>query len=215
MTEMSIDVDGWLEWTEAHRSIGSKLSGANRVNMESYFLTAHAATEVMFRRILLVGLRLNKVTYREANEWLYHNDDTPEKIKYPILFDRLYITKNVTWIDVIQFDPELRRLWELWLGYSKVIRNHISHGIRKYSDDWLLCGITIDQELLIRLDQALVAKIGGSVCAYFAKFNPRLPIGTKGKDLKKITGRRPRTPRPPVSLANAKIVIEGLIPRVR
>lgn len=93
--DTQFDVVGWSKWLADHRSIGSKLLGASRSNRESYFLIVHAATEAMFRRILFVGLRLNKVTYYEANEWLFHNDDTPDKEKYPRLFDQLYQPKEL------------------------------------------------------------------------------------------------------------------------
>lgn len=215
MTDTQIDIDGWQKWLEKHRAIGSKLRGTNSANKEAYFLIIHAATEAMYRRILLVGLRLNKVTYQEANEWLYHNDDTPENVKFPNLFDRLYQSKQAAWHDVIKSVPDLEDLWVLWLGYSKTIRNHISHGIRKYNDDWLQCGITIDQELLVRLDQALLKIIGGSVCDHLGKLNPRLPIGSQGSDLTRITGRKPKKPRPAVSLVNAKIAVAGLTPLLR
>lgn len=214
MSDTQVDIAGWSQWLENHRTIESKLRGTNRANKEAYFLIIHAATEAIFRRIILVGLRLNKVTYREADEWLYHNDDTPEKEKYPKLFDLLYKTKHITWSGVIGGVPGLGQLWDLWLGYSKTIRNHISHGIRKYNDDWLHCGITIDQELLVRLDQALLKTIGGSLCADLAKLNPRLPKGAKGSDLKTIIGRKSRNPRPQISLEKTKIAIAGLTPRI-
>ena len=214
MTDTQIDIDDWSKWLEEHQTIGSKLRGANSANKETYFLTIHAATETIFRRVLLVGLRLNKVTYDEANEWLYHNDDTPNKEKYQCLFDRLYKPKQVTWHNVIKSVPDLEGLWALWLDYSKIIRNHISHGIRKYNDDWLQCGITIDQELLMRLDQALSEIIGGSISADLAKLNPRLPIGAKGSDLKIITGRTPRKVRPSIALKKTKGAIAGLTPRI-
>ena len=207
------DVLDWSKWIKEHPSISTKLLGARGVNRETYFLLIHAATEAMFRRVLLVGLRLNKVTYDEANEWLYHNDETPDKDNYPKLFNQLYQSKLVTWSDLLASTPALEALWTLWLGYSKIIRNHISHGIRKYNDDWLQCGITIDEELLIRLDQSLSIIIGGSVCDHLGKLTPRLPIGLKGNNLTVITGRKSRKPRPTVSLANAKIAIEGLTAR--
>lgn len=214
MSDTQFDVIGWSNWIIDHQAIGSKLLGASRSNMEAYFLIAHAATEAMFRRILFVGLRLNKVTYAEANDWLFHNDVTPDGIKYPDLFNRLYQSKQVAWSGIVTSDPELSQLWDSWLGYSKVIRNHISHGVRKYKDDWLQCGITIDQELILRLDQALSKIIGGSVCADLRKINPRLPIGVKGSDFKKITNfKRNNKPRPTVSLDSAKNVIARLTPR--
>ena len=111
-------------------------------------------------------------------------------------------------------NSDLKQLWDLWLGYSKVLRNHISHGIRKYTDDWLECGITIDQELLIRMDQELSVIIGGSISDDLAKLNPRLPIGSKGINLKTITSRNPRASRPKISLGNTKIAIQGLTPRI-
>ncbi len=190
------------------------MRGANSANKETYFLTIHAATEAMLRRILLVGLRLNKVTYGEATDWLYHNDKTPDKIQFPKLFDQLYHSKQITWSTLICSDPGLKQLWGLWLDYSKVLRNHISHGIRKYTDDWLECGITIDQELLIRLDQALSVIIGGSISDDLAKLNPRLPTGSKGINLKTITSRNPGKSRPKISLGNTKIAIQGLTPRI-
>jgi len=213
MIDVQVDVDGWSIWLEDHHAIGTKLRGSTRENKEAYFLIIHAATEALFRRIILVGLRLNKVTYHESNEWLYHNDDTPEKTNYPILFNRLYNLKHVTWAGVVQSGPDLDQLWDLWLGYSKIIRNHISHGIRKYGDDWLHSGIVIDQELLMRLDKALMAIIGGSVCSNLDKLSPRLPKGTKGADLGGITGRKKRKPRPQIALANAKYAIERLTAR--
>ena len=207
------DVLDWSKWIVEHRAISSKLLGASGMNREAYFLLVHAATEVMFRRVLLVGLRLNKVTYDQANEWLYHNDDTPDKDNYPKLFNQLYQSKLVTWSDLIASTPALEVLWTLWLGYSKTIRNHISHGVRKYNDEWLQCAITIDEELLIRLDKSLSIIIGGSVCDNLGKLTPRLPIGLKGNNLTVITGRKSRKPRPTVSLANAKIAIDGLTAR--
>ena len=214
VTNPQIDVDGWSKWLEEHRTIRSTLRGANSANKEAYFLAIHAATEAMFRKILLVGLRLNKVTYAEASNWLFHYDKTPNNVDFPKLFDKLYHSKKITWSALIYSNSDLKQLWDLWLGYSKVLRNHISHGIRKYTDDWLECGITIDQELLIRLDQALSVIIGGSISDDLAKLNPRLPIGSKGINLKTITSRNPGKSRPKISLGNTKIAIQGLTPRI-
>lgn len=214
-SDTSYDVNGWPEWLASHRAIGAKLLGASSTNKEAYFLVIHAATEAMLRRILLVGLRLNKVTYVEANDWLFHNDMTPDKEKYPKLFDQLFLSKKVTWNGTVASDADVDRLWGLWLGYSKIIRNHISHGVRKYPEEWLQCGINVDQEFLLRLDKVLVPIIGGSVCADLTKLNPRLPIGFKGNDLIKITGnKKPRKPRPPVPFLEVKNVIAALTPRV-
>jgi hypothetical protein len=214
VTDTQIDVDGWSKWLEEHRTIGSTLRGANSANKEAYFLTIHAATEAMLRKILLVGLRLNKVTYDEASDWLFHYDKTPNNVDFPGLFNKLYQSKKITWSALICSNSDLKQLWDLWLGYSKVLRNHISHGIRKYTDDWLECGITIDQELLIRLDQELSVIIGGSISDHLTRLNPRLPIGSKGINLKTITSINPRKPKPKISLVNTKIAIQGLTPRI-
>ena len=211
MSDTLIDVPGWSDWLASKKLISGKLHGSDRSNVESYFLQVHAATEAMLRRILFIGLRLNTVTYKEANDWLYHNDETPENQKYPKLFDSLYAGKQVIWNNVIASVPGLEKTWELWLGFSKTIRNHISHGVRKYDEDWLTCAIHIDQELLIRLDLALEPIIGGSAASDLTKLNPRLPMGQTGSDLGKITGRKKqRTPRPQVPLAHAQTELAGL-----
>jgi hypothetical protein len=209
------DVMGWIKWLTNNQTIGSKLSDASNSNVEAYFLSIHAATEAIFRRILLIGLRLNKVTYSEASEWLYHNDNTPDRSKYPCLFNQLYQSKQITWSGVIGSIPGLDKLWDLWLDYSKMLRNHISHGIRKYKDDWLQYAIKIDQELLVRLNQAMTTIIGGSICSDLKKLNPRLPIGLKGSDLNKITGRKGNTrAKPSISLTDAKNKFVQLPPRI-
>ena len=215
MSDIQVDRAEWCKWLAGHRTIKSKILNTSISNKEAYFLSIHAATESMFRRILFVGLRFNKVTYKEADDWLYHNDATPERTKFPCLFDRLYQSNKISWNDVIESDPGLKQLWDLWLDYSKIIRNHISHGIRKYSDEWLLCGIKIDQELLIRMDHVLAAKIGGSVCSDLTKFNPRLPKGSKGMDLKEITDRKPRPPRPKITLIKVKEALNNSINKMR
>lgn len=213
MTNPLMDAPEWSDWLASKNLVTAKLRGSDRANLESYFLLVHAATEAMLRRILFIGLRLNTVTYKEANDWLYHNDETPDNLKYPILFGNLYANKQVNWNDVIASVPGLDKTWELWLGFSKIIRNHISHGIRKYNHNpgWLICAIHIDQELLIRLDLALEPIIGGSAAGDLTRFNPRLPMGRTGSDLAKITGRKKsKASRPKVSLAHAQNELASL-----
>jgi hypothetical protein len=211
MTDLSSDAAGWSEWVSSRSLISAKMRGARREVAEPYFLAIHAATEAMLRQILFVGFRLNRVTYGEASEWLYHNDETPENKKYPELFDRLYRIQDTTWLATIASVDGLDQVWSLWLEVSKVVRNHISHGIRKYNEDWLDCTIRIDQELLIRLDLALSKSVGGSVVNALTKLSPRLPKGTKNYDFGTLTGRRKsRPPRPRISLTDALSSIAGL-----
>ena len=205
------DVPGWSDWLASRSLVTGKLRGADRGNLEAYFLSLHGSTEAVLRQILFAGLRLNGVTYQEARDWLFHNDNTPDKQKYPNLFDRLYSARQATWSGVIAGVSGLDQAWNLWLNFSKIIRNHISHGIRKYKEEWLIAAIHADQELLIRLDLALAPMLGGSVASNLTKLNPRLPIGQSGVDLVKLTGRsKPKYPRTNVSLTDAKSMLAGL-----
>jgi len=211
MIDPQTDVSGWLDWLASRNLISGKLRGADRSNLEAYFLSLHGSTEAMLRQILFIGLRLNRVTYQESRDWLFHNDKTPDQKEYPKLFDRLYVVQQTTWPAIVASVPGLDQTWNLWLGFSKVIRNHVSHGIRKYKDEWLISAIHADQELLIRLDLALVPVLGGSVASNLTKLNPRLPNGQSGVDLVKLTGRaKPKYPRPNVTLTNAESLLAGL-----
>lgn len=201
----------WNEWLSSHNSIESKIRSPKRTPLESEFLTVHAVTESYFRRVLLVGLRLNYVTYKEADEWLFHNDKTPDRKDFVALFNKLYMPKNLVWDDLLSNNPTLNSLWDLWLNFSKVIRNHISHGIRSYSDEWLICGIKIDQMLIMNLDQCLNPFIGGSIAKGLGQLSPRLPRGKNNVDFVALTGKKARNPRPKVSLSNAESIVVGLI----
>ena len=204
MIDVSADVVGWTDWIASHNHIDAKLRDENRASEKDYFLAVHAATEAMFRRILFVGLRLNRVTFPEASDWLFHNDVTPNKTNYPKLFDKLYSQKNITWAGVISSVDGLETLWELWLGFSKTVRNHLSHGIRKYDPEWIRCGIAIDQELMMRLDDAFFPVVGGSMAGTLTSFNPRLPKGMSGSALAVITGIKSNIQRPKISLVDAQ-----------
>lgn len=183
----------------------AKLSTSDRSNSKTYFIDLHAATEAMFRRIIFIGLRLKKVTYSDSDAWLFHNDETPEKDKFPKLFDVLYAEKNVAWESLLIQVDGLATAWQLWLGFAKTVRNHLLHGIRSYEVDWLECAIRIDQELVVRLDFAITAVIGGSPLGPLDKLSPRLPKGVSGVDIFKLVGRRPRKSlRPKIDLTDAQ-----------
>ena len=204
MIDTPADVAGWADWIAGNNHIDAKLRDENRASEKDYFLAVHAATEAMFRRILFVGLRLNRVTFPDASDWLFHNDVTPNKTNYPKLFDKLYSHKQITWAGVISSADGLETLWELWLGFSKTVRNHLAHGIRKYDSEWIRCGIAVDQELLIRLNVALLPFVGGSVAGTLSSFNPRLPKGISGTDLPAVTGIKSSNQRPKISLVDAQ-----------
>jgi len=211
MSDHLIEVPGWSEWLATKSLISGKLRGVDRNNLEAFFLSLHAGTEALFRQVLFAGLRLNRVPYRDASEWLFHNDKTPNTKEYPKLFDRLYAIHKTTWASVISSVPGLDQTWDLWNQYSKVVRNHISHGIRKYKDEWLASAIRIDQELLIRLDMALTPLLGGSLASKLTNLNPRLPIGLPGVDLAKVTGcSKSRNARPKLSLINVEATLVAL-----
>lgn len=201
----------WEEWLSIHRSIESKIRSPKRTPLESDFLTVHAVTESYLRRVLFVGLRLNYVTFKDADDWLFHNDKTPDRKDFVVLFDRLYSLKSIAWSDLMRSNPMLNELWDLWLDFSRVIRNHISHGIRGYSDEWLICGIKIDQMLIMNLDQCLFPFVGGSIAKGLGQLAPRLPRGRSKVDFVALTGKKPKNPRPKVSLSNAESIVAGLL----
>lgn len=204
------DVAAWSEWVKAHPLIAAKLTGADRNNLPAYFQSLHASTEALFRQILFVGLRLNRVTYKEAQDWLHHHDKTPDLDNYPKLFDRLYATKSATFAGLQTQHPRLAQALSLWNEFSKGVRNQLAHGKRRYSDDWLETTILIDQHLLIELDFAMTSVVGGSVTQPLTNLMPRLPLGKSGCDFFKLTGVKQKQPRPKLSLLAAQKQLEGL-----
>lgn len=204
------DVAAWSEWVKAHPLIAAKLTGSDRNNLPAYFQYLHASTEALFRQILFVGLRLNRVTYKEAQDWLHLHDKTPDKDDFPKRFDRLYAVKSVAWAALVAQHPRLEQVLGLWHEFSKGIRNHLAHGMRRYSDDWLESAILVDQHLLIELDFAMTAVVGGSISSHLVKLSPRLPLGKSGCDFFKLTGVKQKQPRPKLSLLAAQKQLEGL-----
>jgi len=204
------DVAVWPAWVESHTLIAAKLKGADRNNLPAYFQSLHASTEALFRQILFVGLRLNRVTYEEAQDWLHLHDKTPDRKEYPKLFDRLYAINSVAWDSLVAQHPRLAQALGLWHEFSKGIRNHLAHGMRRYSDDWLESAILVDQHLLIELDSAMTSVVGGSISSHLAKLSPRLPVGKTGYDIPKLTGVKLKKPRPRLSLVAVQKQLEGL-----
>lgn len=205
------DVPGWSAWVERRSFVLAKLRKIDRSSLSAYFQAVHGTTEAVFRRTLFIGLRLNHVTYKDAQDWLHDHDVTPGPIDYPKRFDRLYDVKGATWSELTLPRERLRGALDLWHGYSKVVRNHLAHSIRSYSDEWLICAIQIDQLLLMEFDRALEPVIGGSVAHGLTELLPRLPVGRSNQDLSKLTGIRQSKPRPRASLVSAQAAVSLLL----
>ena len=202
----------WDQWIAGRSHLTGKLKGADPHNAEAYFLKLHATTEAFFRRMLFVGLRLNLVTSADASDWLHHNDSTPAKGNFPQQFNSLY-GPAVSFERVLADCPNGENLWELWLDFAKPVRNHLAHGIRRYSADWLVCGVRINQCLLIELDGAIAKHLGGSIADNLTKLQPRLPIGRNGMNITTLLGKKPKKPKPQVSLSDAqnRLISIGLL----
>ena len=164
-------------------------------------------TESILRRTLLVGLRKKSVQYSDAVAWLHDNDYTPDRKSYPDTFNKLY--GQGAFANLTGAAP-LDDLWELWLDFTKIVRNHISHGIRKYDEPWLQCAIHIDQAFIMQFCIALQPNVGGSLGGDLRKLRPRLSMGKAGVDIPKLLGTKGRKPRPAVSLQAASTKFAGL-----
>lgn len=196
-------MQSWGQWIEARSHIAAKLKGADRQNAEAYFLKLHAASEAYFRRMMFVGLRLKLVSYDNANRWLHNNDSTPDKDKFPKKFNKLY-EPTFSFEAILDECPNGNILWGLWLDFAKPMRNHLAHGIRQYTADWLECGIRINQGLLIELDGVMAKHFGNSIVADLTKLKPRLPQGRKDMDIPALLGTKQSSPKRFVTLKAAK-----------
>lgn len=190
------------KWVEGKSHIQSKLF-RDELSKPYEFLNIHAASEAALRRTLFVGLKLNKVTYEIADRWLHHNDLTPGKSEdrgsFIYNFNRLY---PQNWETTLHSVSGLEELWELWNGFSKGIRNHIAHGMRRYSDEWINPAIIIDRLFIIRLDEAISPSVGGSPFASLVSLSPRLPRGESLVDPIVILNAKGRKPQPKIPLTN-------------
>ena len=211
IAQKEVDVPGWVPWSNSQSLISRELRGVDRENLKVYFQALHGLTEAIFRRSLLVGLRINQVPFKEAETWLHDHDETPDRKEFHKRFDRLYGARGTSWSDVTSASEPFRCALDLWHDYSKVIRNHLAHAIRSYADEWLTCAIQVDQILLMEFDRVMEHVVGGSLAHDLTKLVPRLPKGIPGQDLPKITGVKQRKPRPTVSLGGAQAEVVRLI----
>lgn len=196
MTNVSFTLPSWNEWLKGSSFVSAKIGDADEGNIRDYFSRVHAATEALLRQILFVGFRLNRVTYADANNWLYHNDITPDRQKYSALINILFKGQQKSWDEIIQSQQDLGELWSLWIDYAKVIRNHVLHGIRSHDDHALQTVTLINKALMMSLDKAFLPVVGGHISGALTAFNPRLPRGTKGLDIAKLAGLKKPGKRP-------------------
>lgn len=211
IAQQEVDVPGWESWSDSRSLTSLALRGVERANLKVYFQAMHGLTEAVFRRSLLVGLRMHQVQFKDAEAWLHDHDETPDRKEFPKRFDRLYDIRGTSWAKVTSQSESFRCALDLWHNYSKIIRNHLSHGIRSYSDEWLTCAIQVDQALLMDFDLVMEPVVGGSLSDDLTKLAPRLPKGIPAQDIPKITGVKPRKPRPTLSLAGAQTEVSRLM----
>lgn len=211
MSEAAFRLVGWDAWLSVSPYIKSRLGDANESNARDYFARIHPLTETMLRRILLVGLRRNEVTFKAAQDWLFEDNAKLTRAEFPRLFDKLYQSHDMSWDRLLGEFPELNEIWILWISFSKGIRNHVLHGARSYSDEWLWYAIGIDQAFIMLLDTAMAQTVGGHLCQDLRKLRPRLPKGVFEKNFIEVTGvKKRRMPSPPLSLVRVEEKMSSL-----
>lgn len=199
----------WSQWLRANPIAAHYVRGAKKSDPIGYFLRMHALTETILRRALLVGLRRNGVRYSDALAWLGDNDSTPDRINYPKAFDAL-LGSNLTFAQLTASGSTLGELWDLWLDFTKIVRNHLAHGIRTYSFDWLDCCAQIDQAFVMQFCKEVSPAVGGSLGNDLRKLSPRLGVGKSGISVSSLLGKKSRKPRPVVSLQTAETRFRAL-----
>lgn len=202
-----MDLTKWKSWLDHpdRKFLAAKIPSAPRFDKD-YFLEVHAATEAAFRKLILIGLRRNQVTYKNAQTFLMDHDDTPgraiTKGKFQNIFQTLY---GNSWQSALNQNVTLNQCWDLWLDYTKHIRNHIAHGIRTYGNSEIETALAIDATMLAELDNVFKSIIGGSLYAHLSELSPRLPRGTANIDPLKLLSIKPRPPRPKTAAQTAQI----------
>ncbi len=208
---MVTNVPDWASWSDSRSFVSRELRGVDQADLKVYFQALHGLTEAIFRRSLLVGLRMHQVQFKDAENWLHDHDETPDRKEFPKRFDRLYSIRGTSWVQVTSQSESFRCALDLWHDYSKIIRNHLAHAIRSYTDKWLACAIQVDQILLMDFDLVMEPVVGGSLSDDLTKLVPRLPKGIPAQDVPKITGVKQRKPRPTVSLGGAQAEVSRLM----
>lgn len=200
----------WDVWRRKRPHIRAKLH-ASYIRKSDWFLTTHAASEAALRRIIFVGLRRKGVAYKSAQAWMDESHITFGEANgqgnFVTYFDRLF---DSDWVSTLATQQGLPELWTLWNGYSKPIRNHLAHALRKYSDEWLETALAIDRLFMIRLDAAISPVIGGSPFVDLRQLSPRLARGDQKLTPESVLAIRARQPRPKIPLDEARTRLQGL-----
>ena len=91
------------------------------------FIIIHKSVEGYFRRLLLIGLRLNDVKYKTSLDVIKMsylcNKDLLKKIV------GLISLNNNTLIDFENQNPDFQKLEELFFDFTSIYRNRIIHGV--------------------------------------------------------------------------------------
>jgi hypothetical protein len=201
MLSQLAEFDRWLRADE-RTFLNNKVALAFSLSTD-YFLAVHACTEAAFRKITLIGLRRHRVPYNEAKYWLYYQDATPNKGRnngsFISNFERLYAEQG-SWQGLLDKDADLATLWDLWHAYSKIMRNHLAHGMRGYSSEHLSLGLLVNFKLLIKIESVMEPIVGGKLYGELISLRPRLPRGNISVDVASLLGvKKPRTPKPKIS----------------
>lgn len=200
----------WDVWRQKRPHIRAKLH-ASYIRKSDWFLTTHAASEAALRRIIFVGLRRKGVAYKSAQAWMDESHiifgEANGQGNFVTYFDSLF---ESDWASTLATQEGLPELWKLWNGYSKPIRNHLAHALRKYGDEWLDAALAIDRLFMIRLDAAISPVIGGSPFVDLRQLSPRLARGDQGLTPEAVLAIRVRQRRPKIPLDEARTRLQGL-----
>ena len=189
-----MDLSKWAKWLSepSQKFLASKIMSPAKFD-KHHLLEVHGATEATLRKILLIGLRKQKVTYENAWSFLHEYDKTPgrgnNKGDFQNIVEILYGTP---WTTVLTNNNDLNLCWELWLDFAKKIRNDLSHGIRQHSPDTIEIALMINASILIELDKEFNPRIGGSLFQDLTDLSPRLPRGSQSNDPKSLLGIKPK-----------------------
>ena len=120
------------------------------------FIDIHKAVEGYIRRLLLIGLRVNDVSYKVAQQ----------VIKGSYLNNRVLIEKTIKLItkgtkeisDFENSNNDLEILKNLFLEFTSIYRNRVVHGIYKTINDQTVLNYCyyIDKYLIIEFEQTLL-----------------------------------------------------------
>jgi hypothetical protein len=152
---------------------------ANKTISDADFLETHICVEGLLKRVLLIGLRVRGVQYRDARQFIKVYNPGGLKKTIPKTLKLLDITPG----------PKLRELTELVVEVTAKYRNLRVHGIRGPFNDtaFLKLLINIDREFMIELRRIVQQEKGADIFDKPAKFGAaKIPHKTEPKAI--LTG---------------------------